>query len=151
MTCTCHALANAISAQLNDEYKIDIDPTRLANILVNNNQHVGAVWPDEYDNYIQPIITMDEKSKKWISIKIKTVKRVEEFIKTEKHVLSYNTEVIGGKWTNKHCVFVREQLGGLYHCVNSWGDHDLYPHIPVARPGNILWIVQAKWEYAPKC
>ena len=64
MTCTCHAIVNAISDQLNDKYKIDIDPTRLANILVNNNQHVGAVWPDKYDNYIQPIITMDEKSKR---------------------------------------------------------------------------------------
>lgn len=151
MTCTCHAIANAISDQLNDEYKIDIDPTRLANILVNNNQHVGAVWPDDYDKYNRPILTMDEKSNKWISIKIKTVKRVGNFIKTEKHVLSYNTEEIRGTWANKHCVFVREQLGDSYHCVNSWGDSDVYPHIPVARPGNILWIVRAEWEYAPKC
>ena len=150
MTCTCHALANAISDQLNDEYKIDIDPTRLANILVNNNQHVGAVWPDEYDSYIQPILTMDEKSKKWISIKIKTVKRVKHFIKTEKHVLSYYTEMSGGRWTNKHCVFVRKQLGDSYHCVNSWGDYKLYPTVPVGRPGNILWIVRTECEFAPK-
>ena len=81
---------------------------------------------------------MDEKSKMWISVKIKTVKRAENFIKTEKHVLSYNTELVGGRWINKHCVFVEEQLGDFCHCVNSWGDHEQYPNVPVARPENIL-------------
>ena len=58
MTCTCHALANAIADQLN-EHKIDVNQKSLADILVNNNKHVGAVWPDIYDNYGQPILVMD--------------------------------------------------------------------------------------------
>ena len=151
MTCTCHAIANAIADQLNDESQIDIDPTRLANILVSNNEHVGAVWPDEYDNYIKTIITMDKKSGRWISIKIKTVKRVEKFINAERHVLSYFTAAVGDRLTNNHCVFVRQQIGDLYNCVNSWGDRNLYPAVPVNRPGNKLWMVRAEWTFARQC
>ena len=151
MTCTCHALANAIADQLNDEYQIDIDQTRLANVLVNNNQHVGAVWPDEYNNYSHPILAMDEKTKIWYSIKIKTVKRVEKFINAERHVLSYYTTKVGNSWTDRHCVFVRQQLGDLYDCVNSWEDYNLCPAIPVRKPGNILWVVQVECKFAPNC
>lgn len=150
-TCTCHALANAIADQLNEESQIDIDPTRLADILVSHNEHVGAVWPDEYDNYFKSLITMDRKTARWISIKIKTVKRVQRFVNTERHVLSYYTAAVGGRWTNNHCVFVRQQSGDLYDCVNSWGDYDIYPAVPVNRPGNILWMVRAEWKFAGKC
>ena len=115
------------------------------------NQHVGAVWPDEYDNYVNPLITMDKKTARWISIKIKTVKRVEKFINTERHVLSYYTTVVGGTWANNHCVFVRQQSGDFYDCVNSWGDYEIYPTVPVNRPGNILWTVRVEWKFAEKC
>ena len=48
---------------------------------------------------------MDKKTGRWISIKIKTVKRVEKFINTERHVLSYFTAAVGDRFTNNHCDF----------------------------------------------
>ena len=87
MTCTCHALANAIADQLNDEYQIDIDQTRLANVLVNNNQHVGACGPINITTIATLFLPWMKKLRQWYSIKIKTVKRVEKFINAERHVL----------------------------------------------------------------
>ena len=115
------------------------------------NRHIGPVWPDECDDYKETILTMDENSREWFSIKIKTVKRVENFINNERHVLSYCTTQVGERWINNHCVFVKEQLGEFYNCVDSWGDYDSNPTVPVKRPGNILWMVQAECEPAPKC
>ena len=142
LTCTCHAIANAIADKLNEEHNIDVNQKILANILVNNNKHVGPVWPDIYDNYGQPILVMNENSKKWISINIKTVKRVEKFISGEKHLLAYLSE------RGNHCVFLKEQIGDLYKCVNSWGEYDSYPVVPVENPGNRLWMVRVEFEPA---
>ena len=144
LTSTCHALANAIVDKLNEEHNIDVDQKILANILVNNNQHVGAVWPDIYDNYGQRILLMDRNSKeeKWISIKKKTVKRVEKFINGQKHLLSYLSK------DGHHCVFLKEQKGNSYECVNSWGEKDSYPLVPVENPENRLWMVQVEFEPA---
>ena len=142
LTCTCHALANAIADKLNEEHDIDVNQKSLADILVNNNKHVGAVWPDIYNNYGQRILVMDENSGKWISIIIKTVKRVEKFINGEKHLLAYLSK------DGHHCVFLKEQIGDLYKCVNSWGEYDPYPLVPVENPGNRLWMVRVEFEPA---
>ena len=142
MTCTCHALANAIADQLNEEHNIDVNQKSIADILVNNNKHVGAVWPDIYNNYSHPILVMDENSEKWISINIKTVKRVEKFINGEKHLLAYSSK------HGNHCVFLKEQKKGLYECVNSWGEDDPYPEVAVEYPRNMLWMVRVEWEFA---
>ena len=152
MTCTCHALANAIADQLDHESHIDIDPMSLAKTLVSYNEHVGPVWPDDYDNYDRSLTTMDRKTEEWITIKIKTVKRVKKFINAERHILSYHTTLVNNEWKNKHCVFVKSYSGDSYDCVNSWGlIDDPYPIVPVERPGNILWMVQAEWDSARKC
>lgn len=74
---TCHALANAITDQLNEQSQVDIDPMPLANILFSYSEHVAIMWPGGYHNYLKPLTTMDEKTDRWISIKTKTVKRVE--------------------------------------------------------------------------
>ena len=142
MTCTCHALANAIADKLFEEHDIDVDQRILANILVNNNGHVGPVWPDIYHNYDKPILVMNETSKKWISINI-TVKRVERFINGEKHLLSYLSE------RGKHCVFVKEQIEDSYKCVNSWGGDNSSPAVPVGKLGNILWVVRVEFKIVP--
>ena len=142
MTCTCHALANAIADKLNEEHNIDVNQEILANILVNSNKHVGPVWPDIYDNYGEPILVKNEKSKEWISINIKTVKRVEKFINGEKHLLAYSSE------RGKHCVFLKEQIKDSYICVNSWGEYDSHPVVPVKKYGNILWMVRVEFEPA---
>ena len=115
------------------------------------NEHVGPVWPDEYDNYNRSLTTMNRKTGEWITIKIKTVKRVKKFISTERHVLSYRTTLVNNEWKNNHCVFVKHCSGDSYDCVNSWGQDDPYPVVPVERPGNILWMVQAEWNFARKC
>ena len=109
---------------------------------MNNNKHVGAVWPDEYNNYGQRILVMDENSGKWISIIIKTVKRVEKFINGEKHLLAYLSK------DGHHCVFLKEQIRDFYKCVNSWGEYDPYPLVPVENPGNRLWMVRVEFEPA---
>ena len=141
LTCTCHALANAIADQLNEQ-NIDVNQKSLADILVNNNKHVEAVWPDIYDNYGEPILVMNENSGKWCSIKIKSVKRVEKFINGKKHLLSYSSE------RGNHCVFIKEQIEDSYKCVNSWGEYnDPYPVIPV-EDANILWTVQVECQPA---
>lgn len=141
MTCTCHALANAIADQLN-EHNIDVSQESLAHILVNNNKHVEAVWPDIYDNYGQPVFLKDKNSGVWYSINIKTVKKVKKFISGEKHVLSYFTKC------GNHCVFIKEQVEDSYNCVNSWGKDDPYPVIRVEDPRNILWTVQVEFQSA---
>ena len=101
------------------------------------------MWPDIYNNYGQPILVMDENSGEWISINIKTVKRVEKFINGEKHLLSYLSK------DGLHCVFLKEQIEDSYKCVNSWGEHDSYPVVPVEHPGNMLWIVLVENKSAP--
>ena len=141
MTCTCHALANAIVDQLN-EHNIDVSQKSLACILVNNNKHIGAVWPDIYDNYGQPVFLKDKKSGVWYSINIKTVKRVKKFINGEKHLLAYSSK------RGNHCVFIKEQIEGWYKCVNSWGKDDPDPVIPIEDPTNILWMVQVESQSA---
>ena len=141
MTCTCHALANAIVDQLN-EHNIDVSQKSLACILVNNNKHIGVVWPDIYDNYGQPVFVKDQNSGEWYSINIKTVKRVKKFINGEKHLLAYFSE------HGNHCVFIKEQVEDWYNCVNSWGESDPYPVIPVEDPRNILWTVQVEFKIA---
>ena len=142
MTCTCHALANAIADQLNEKHNIDVDQKSIAHVLVTNNNHVGAEWPDKYNNYSQPILAMDENSKEWISINIKTVKRVEKFINGEKHLLAYSSK------HGRHCVFLKEQIKDLYKCVNSWGEYDSYPVAAVEHPNNMLWMVRVGFEFA---
>ena len=143
LTCTCHALANAIADELNEKHNINVNPKSLADILVNNNEHVGAVWPHIYNNYGQSILVMDENSEEWISIKIKTVEKVEKFINGEKHLLSYLSK------DGHHCVFVKEQKEGSYRCVNNWGKRDPYPVVPVEDPRNMLWIVRVEFKPAP--
>ena len=101
------------------------------------------MWPDIYDDYGQPILVMDEKSSEWYSIKIKAVKNVKKFSNEEKHLLVYCSE------HGKHCVFIKEQVKDRYNCVNSWGEVDPYPKIPVEDPGNILWMVQVEFQSAP--
>lgn len=141
LTCTCHALANAITDQLN-ERNIDVSQESLADILVNNNKHIGAVWPDIYDNYGQSVLVKDKNSDVWYSINIKTVKRVKKFISGEKHLLAYFSE------HGNHCVYIKEQVEDSYNCVNSWGKFDPYPVIPVEDPRNILWTVQVEFKIA---
>ena len=143
-TCTLHALANTIADQLKSKSKIDIDPTRIVNILVNENKHIGAVWPDKFDYCSKPIITMDKETKNWISIKIKTVKRVNFFISSESHILSHYSDL------GNHCVFVKEKQGDCYHCLNSYGkNYNPYPVVDANQPYNILWTVQVECEVAP--
>ena len=88
---------------------------------MSNNEHVGPVWPDKNDDYNKPLTIMDKKTEEWIAIKIKTVKMVEKFINTERHILSYYTAVVNNEWKNNDCVFVRNYSEVSYDCVNSWG------------------------------
>ena len=144
LTCTCHALANAIADELNEKH-INVNPKSIVDILVTNNKHVGAVWPHKYNNYGKPIIVMDNSSEEWISIKIKTVEKVEKFINGEKHLLAYLSK------GQLHCVFIKEQKEGSYKCVNSWGEErDPHPSVPVDNPKNMLWVVRVEFKPAPK-
>lgn len=156
-TCTCHALANAIADQLEAD-GIDINQSHVAHTLINFKQHVAAVWPHKFHNYRKPIITKDQKTKKWISIKIKTVEKVNSFSPKGRHVLAYyptRKRKADGKKSrgNYHCVFVKRQLklqDNAYECVNSWGKGDPFPVVEQDRTGNTLWLVEAEWEPAPK-
>ena len=74
-----------------------------------------------------------------------------KFINTNKHILLYCTRLPEDIWENNHCVFVRKQSGDLYDCVNSLGDYNLYPTVPVNGPENKLWMVPAEWKFAEKC
>ena len=62
-----------------------------------------------------------------------------------------------GRWKksrgNYHCVFVKRQLKlkeNAYKCVNSWGNSEPFPVVEQDRTGNMLWLVEADWEPAPK-
>ena len=141
-TCTCYAIANAVGDQLADE-DIDIDLNAFATVLINTKGSIGAVWPDFYDNYHIPIIIKNEDGGIHYSITITTVREVARFSNTDKHVLAYYTDT-----NDYHCVFVKEQLGNQYSCVNSWGDHDQYPQIELHKPHNRLWRVKVDFEHA---
>ena len=133
----------------------------VVNVLINYNKHVGSVWPDSYDNFPEPIITMDQCTNKWISIKIKTVREVkheEVNTSTERYVLAYYSRKERDKngcekWAGYHCVFVKAKLelqGNAYKCVNSWGDVDEFPIVESERPENRVWLVRAEWKIAPE-
>ena len=146
-TCTCHAIANAIADQF-EEKDIEIDPSCLATLLVNNNKSIGAVWPDFYDNYDLPITIMNQRTGEWISVKIKSVTEVKKFSCTDKHVLAYYANKIKQAdgtwiWVDYHCAFIQRQSGDLYDCVNSW-KNDPHPKVELNRSGNRLWKVIAE-------
>ena len=150
-------MANAIGDQLEAD-GIDINQSHVAQILINFNQHVAAVWPHRFHNYRKPILTKDQQTKKWVSIKIKTVEKVDSFSPKGRHVLAYYTTRKRKadeekSCRNYHCVFVKRQLklqDNAYDCVNSWGDGDPFPVVEQNRPGNILWLVEAEWKPAPE-
>ena len=153
-TCTCHAIANAVADQLAD-HKINIDQKSFAQNLVSNNQTIGAVWPHFYDNYHIPIIIKNDDNGEWISVKIKSVREVNELNDKDKFVLAYNTKrekQADGilKWFSYHCVFVKKQSENHYLCVNSWKNANPYPEVELNRPGNRLWCVKAKVKTPPK-
>lgn len=140
-----------------DQDGVDINQVNVVDILLSHNKNVAAVAPKEFHNYGKPIITMDQATKKYISIKISTVEEVDSFSSTGKHVLAYYSrkkrkadgEI---KWADYHCVFVQKQLklrNNAYQCINSWGPkNDPNPVIEQNRPGNKLWVVQVEWEEA---
>ena len=41
-------------------------------------------------------------------------------------------------------------LKNAFKCINSWGDYNKKPVVPVDRFGNRLWVVQVKCEKAPE-
>ena len=81
----------------------------------------------------------NKKNPRWILLKI-TVKEVQNFSNTDKHVLAYHTHHGGGRH-GYHCIFVKEQLQNYYKCINSCGNIDPCPEVEVNRCGNKLWRV----------
>ena len=153
-------MANAIADQLLSS-GIDVIQDHVVNVLISYNKHVGPVWPDNYDNFPEPIITMDRRTNKWISVRIKTVREVKNHevdTSAERYVLAYysrkeRNENGREKWAGYHCVFVKAKLelqDDAYECVNSWGDLDKFPVVESDRPENRLWVVRAEWEKAPE-
>lgn len=159
-SCTCHALANAIAHEL-DKIGIDVVQEHIVSVLVTYNQHAGRAFPHNFDSFEEPILTMDQLSEEWIQIRIETVKEIanlEDYTPDKSHVLAYYTrqeiDVFGEtQWYDYHCVFVKGKImlqGNAFKCINSWGDYDRNPVVPVNRFGNRLWVVQVKCEKAPK-
>ena len=143
-TCTSHALANAVIEQL-DADGLDLNHSHVVQTLIKFCKGDEAVWPHEFHDCKDTIITMDEETKQHIAVTIKVVKKVDDFSPAEKHVLVYN---LG---TGLHTVYVKRQLKlqqNAYECVNSWGDNDPHPIIEINRDGNVLYRVRAKWELA---
>ena len=141
-TCSCHAIANAVADQLADQ-GVDIDQKCLVHLLVQINGSIGPVWPDFYDNVCVDMQLQNET--KWIHIEL-TVKAVESFGEKHKHVLAYHT---GNRPPphDYHCVFVKEQIGNYYECVNSWGKDDPSPKVHVNQSENRLWMVMVKFDW----
>lgn len=100
VTCTHHALANVIVDQL-DADGVDVNHSHVVQTLIKRlrieqdqqekaeMEKKEAVWPDRFNNFSHTILTKDEKTKKWISVKIKAVEKVDRFDPTKKHVLTY--------------------------------------------------------------
>lgn len=140
-TCTCYAISNAIAEQL-AEQTIKIDPSALAQVLVSNNQSIGAVWPHFYDNYSMPILAQNEDNGEWISIHIKTVQETMVMNDADKFVLAYYSK------SGYHCVFVRKKSENFYECVNSWKHFQQNPKVKLDQIGNRLWKVKAEFKCA---
>ena len=146
-SCTCHALANAIANEL-DKNGIDVDQEHIVSILVTYKQHAGRTFPHDFHSFEEPIITKDNGSRKWIQINIETVMEIynfEQYVPDKSHVLAYFTRKetdeygkVGG--TDYHCVFVKGKmiLENAFNCVNSWGNYEKYPVVPMNRYGNRL-------------
>ena len=156
---TCHALANAIANELEKE-GIFVVPEHIVSVLVSYNQHVGRAFPHDYHSFEEPIITMDNKTYKWIEINIKTVTEIynfKQYTPDKSYVLAYftqeETDEYGQlRWTDFHCVFVKRRiiLQNVFNCVNSWGNYEKYPVVPINRPGNRLWMVEVGFREASK-
>ena len=100
---------------------------------------------------------MDQNSKKWIDIKIKSVVETSKFNQKEAHVLAYYPKKEDGKLDMRgyHCVFVKRliSLKKQYECVNSWGwgseaERKPFPLVETKRKGNKLWEIAVEWKIA---
>lgn len=96
---------------------------------------------------------MDQNSKQWIDIKIKSVVETSKFNHKERHVLAYYPKKEDGKLDKRgyHCVFVRRLsfLKKQYECVNSWGSEAKpFPFVEITRKGNKLWKITVEWKIA---
>eukprot|EP00111_Clytia_hemisphaerica_P009872 TCONS_00028928-protein len=63
----------------------------------------------------------------------------------DQYLLVYRTDVSNH---SLHCVYISsivDRNGGKYNCINSWGDDQRYPQIPVEQEGNELWRVKVHY------
>eukprot|EP00111_Clytia_hemisphaerica_P012723 TCONS_00037438-protein len=63
----------------------------------------------------------------------------------DQYLLVYKTDVSNH---SLHCVYIRSIInsnGGEYNCINSWGNKQRYPRIPVEQEGNELWRVKVHY------
>ena len=52
---------------------------------------------------------------------------------------------------DKHCIFVKSVINGYFNCINSWGDYEPEPKVPIGQEGNRLWKVIVDYRTdAPK-
>ena len=140
---------------------INVVQEHLASVLVSHKGHVGRIWPDEFHNLEDPILTMDQTTKMWIKIKIKDIKEIDITnvdTSNQKHVLAYKTKkTINAhglvKWEDYHCVFLKAKSSlkkKVFWCKNSWGNVCKDPVVEQSRDGNKVYIVQAEWSEAPE-
>ena len=133
-----------------DAVGIHVNHSHIVQNLIKLCKDGGPVWPDKFHDSKETFITMDERTKQHIVLKIKTVeevdlKKVHDISPADKHVLVYSLE------TSTHCVFVKRKLKlekDAYECVNSWGSYDPYPIIEQSQRGNYLYRVRAEWKQA---
>jgi hypothetical protein len=105
---------------------------------------IAATWPDNYDE--EKYIFQDYKSHTYVKLQLQ-VEKSKYYKPGNEYVLAYRPEVTKDA---RHCVFVKSKEDPVYSCINSWGNVESNPQVPIEQTGNQLWSVNCEISEASK-
>uniref|UniRef100_A0A7M5XI15 NACHT domain-containing protein n=2 Tax=Clytia hemisphaerica TaxID=252671 RepID=A0A7M5XI15_9CNID len=66
------------------------------------------------------------------------------------YVLVYKPNPNPNPKNNPHCIFVKSVIDRHFHCLNSWGEHEPEPRVPINQAENQLWKIMLKYDRTPE-
>lgn len=151
MTCTVRSLAKAITGGLYDRRiirgkEVDVGQREVAAALLQVHKNLRPRWPTDFDEQI--LLLQDRNYAHWrIKLRIQE-KEADDYILDDirrsnpkkRYLLAYTED--GGR----HCVYVTHynKQKRLFHCLNSHGDQNRHPKVPLKKRGNVLYRLSAR-------
>ena len=144
LTCTRFALSKSMADGLMRKIfvagkSVDIEQDQIKTALLNEHKDGEGKWPEDFHaKYYQ---LQDKKANYWI-ITLSVVKvNHADFLLDLKSGKQKNTYVLVYMDRDLHCVYVKDCLGGFYHCINSHGISNPNIDVPILQANNTLYSV----------